>query len=77
MGSAQDVFAALGWCEVASATLVRSERVVLEALGEQAMAPKDVAHATGIAEEVAAGLLVTLEVRGIVVRREGGRYEVR
>jgi DNA processing protein len=77
VGSAQDVFAALGWCEVASATLARSERVVLEALGEQGMAPKDVAHATGMAEEVAAGLLVTLEVRGLVVRREGGRYEVR
>jgi DNA processing protein len=76
VGSAQDVFAALGWCPVASATLARSERAVLETLGEQGGAARDVARATGMTEEVAAGLLVTLEVRGLV-RREGGRYEVK
>ncbi|MHC4133668.1 MAG: DNA-processing protein DprA [Planctomycetota bacterium] len=77
VGSAQDVFAALGWCPVAAATLPRSEREALEALGEQGGAPKDVARATGMTEEVAAGLLVTLEVRGLVARREGGRYDVK
>jgi DNA processing protein len=77
VGSAQDVFAALGWCPVATATLARSERAALEALGEQGGAARDVARATGMTEDVAAGLLVTLEVRGLVERREGGRYEVR
>jgi DNA processing protein len=72
VGSAQDVFAALGWCPVASATLARSERAVLEALGEQGGVARDVARATGMTEDVAAGLLVTLELRGLVARREGG-----
>jgi DNA processing protein len=76
-GCAQDVFAALGWCPVASTTLPRSERAALEALGEQGGGAGDVARATGMTEDVAAGLLVTLEVRGLVVRREGGRYEVK
>jgi DNA processing protein len=77
VGSAQDVFAALGWCPVASATLARSERAVLEALGEQGGVARDVARATGMTEDVAAGLLVTLELRGLVARREGGGYEVK
>lgn len=76
-GCAQDVLAALGWCPLAPAGLPHDERAVLEALGEQGGAAMDVARATGVTEDVAAGLLVALEVRGLVERREGGRYEVR
>lgn len=76
-GSAQDVLAALGWCPLASTALSRSERAALEALGEQGGTACDIARATGMTEDVAAGLLVTLELRGLVERREGGRYEVK
>lgn len=74
IGSAQDVFAALGWCVQGSASLPEGERQVLEALGPDGALPRDVALALGMPEEVAAGHLVTLEIRGLVSREEGGRY---
>jgi DNA processing protein len=74
VGAAQDVFAALGWCAQASAALPEGERRVLDALGPEGAAPRDVALALGMPEEVAAGHLVTLEIRGLVSREEGGRY---
>jgi DNA processing protein len=77
VGAAQDVFAALGWCEQAAATLPEGERQVLDALGPEGATPHDVALALRIPEEVAAGHLVTLEIRGLVSREEGGRYVTR
>jgi DNA processing protein len=74
VGAAQDVFAALGWCTQASAALPEGERRVLDALGPDGAAPRDVALALDMPEEVAAGHLVTLEIRGLVCREEGGRY---
>ncbi len=76
VGAAQDVFAALGWCATASAALPAGERDVLEALGPDGAAARDVALALRIPEEVAAGHLVTLEIRGLVSREEGGRYVI-
>jgi len=76
VGAAQDVFAALGWCVHASAALPDSERRALEALGPQGATAPDVALALGMPEEVAAGHLVTLEIRGLVSREEGGRYVI-
>ena len=76
-GSAQDVFAALGWCSTGVAQLPAGERQVLEALGEEGGSAADVARATDMRAEVAGGFLVTLEVRGFITREEGGRYVVR
>ena len=72
-GSATDVFAALGWCDLPPSELPDEERSVLEALDERGGTAKAVAAETGMPEEAAAGYLVTLEVRGLVAR-EGGRY---
>jgi DNA processing protein len=76
VGAAQDVFAALGWCAHASATLPDGEREVLEALGPDGATASEVALALAIPEEAAAGHLVTLEIRGLVSREEGGRYVI-
>jgi len=76
VGAAQDVFAALGWCAQGSAGLPGGEREVLEALGPDGAGASDVALLLGIPEEVAAGHLVTLEIRGLVSREEGGRYVI-
>ena len=72
-GSATDVFAALGWCDLPPSELPVDELRVLEALGEGGSTAAAVADETGLPEEVAAGYLITLEVRGLVAR-EGGRY---
>ncbi len=77
VGAAHDVFAALGWCAAGpSATLPDGEREVLEALGPDGATPAEAAATLGIPEEVAAGHLVTLEIRGLVSREEGGRYVI-
>jgi DNA processing protein len=76
VGAAQDVFAALGWCGHASATLPDGERRVLDALGSEGATAADVALALRMPEDAAAGHLVTLEIRGLVSREEGGRYVV-
>ncbi len=76
VGAAQDVFAALGWCARASVALPDAERRVLEALGPDGAAAADVALFLGLPEEAAAGHLVTLEIRGLVARGEGGRYVI-
>jgi DNA processing protein len=77
VGSAADVFAALGWCALGNVDLPEDERLVLDSLPESGGTSEEVAAATGMAVEVAAGHLVTLEVRGLVERREGGRYVAR
>jgi DNA processing protein len=74
VGSAHDVFAALDWCAPPGLDLPPEERRVLAALQEHAATAEDVAEATAAPVEVAAGLLVALEVRGLVERAEGGRY---
>jgi DNA processing protein len=74
VGSAADVFAALGWCGADLPTLPEGERKVLEALGERRATAAEIAELTGQPEEVAAGHLVTLEVRGLVGREGGGTY---
>ena len=77
VGSAQDIFTALGWCTLGHDELPDDERAVLEALPEGGGGAEEIASAVGMAVEVAAGLLVTLEVRGLVERGEGGRYVAR
>jgi len=74
VGEAGDVFAALGWCAQPSRGLPAGERQALEALGEEGASAEQVAARTGLPEEAAAGYLVTLEVRGLVTREEGGRF---
>ncbi|HEX5138144.1 MAG TPA: DNA-processing protein DprA [Planctomycetota bacterium] len=76
VGAATDVFAALGWCAHAPSSLPDAERRVLEALGQGGATPLEAAAALGITEEAAAGHLVTLEIRGLVAREEGGRYMI-
>jgi len=73
VGGAADVFAALGWCATARSRLPPDERRVLEALPEDGASPTELAAALELREEAVAGLLVTLEVRGLAVR-EGCRY---
>jgi DNA processing protein len=96
LGSVQDVFAALGFCDPACLDLPEAELAVLEAMSPEAGAfksasrqrskggtvatgssPEEIAAALGWNEEVAAGYLVTLEVRGLIERETGGRYVVR
>jgi DNA processing protein len=76
VGAAEDVFAALGWCAQGRSALPDRERQVLEALGQDGATPAEAAAMLGIPEEVAAGHLVTLEIRGLVSREEGGRYVI-
>jgi DNA processing protein len=76
VGSAQDVFAALGWCQAAKSDLPPEERRVLEALRGRAATPEDIAGTLAMSEEVAAGLLVSLELRSLIKRVEGGKYAV-
>jgi DNA processing protein len=77
VGSARDVFAALGWCAIGPRRLPEDEQRALEALGDGPRTVEEVARATGFREEAAAGLLVTLEVRGLAVRTADGRYLTR
>jgi DNA processing protein len=77
VGSATDVFAALGWCTVARSDLPDAERQVLDALGEEGATASEAARVLGMREEVVAGYLVTLEVRGLVTRESGSRYAPR
>jgi DNA processing protein len=77
VGAVEDVFAALGWCASGpSSALPDGERQVLEALGPDGATAAEAAAALGIPEEAAAGHLVTLEIRGLVSREEGGRYVI-
>ncbi|MGQ0614849.1 MAG: DNA-processing protein DprA [Planctomycetaceae bacterium] len=77
VASARDIFAALGWCAAGPLQLPAEERRVLEALGEGPMLAEEAAQAARLPVEAAAGLLVTLEVRGLVVRGVDGRYRAR
>jgi len=77
VGSARDVFAALGWCASGPRELPEDERRALEALAEGPVSVEEVAQATGYRVEAAAGLLVTLEVRGLAIRTADGRYVTR
>jgi len=77
VGSAEDVLQALGYCRRVSLDLPESERAVLDAIGPDGATAEDVDSALGYGIDAAAGYLVTLEVRGLVERAEGGRYYVR
>jgi DNA processing protein len=77
VGCAEDVFAALGWCSTASTDLPEDERALLDALPEEGATADEMSVQNGLREEVAAGLLLTLEVRGLVERCDGGRYVAR
>jgi DNA processing protein len=73
VGSAVDVFHALGWCAPEPRRLPDGEEAVLSAIPDSGASAEEVSEATGLPPEVAAGLLLTLEIRGLVAR-EGGRY---
>ena len=75
VGSAADVFAALGWCGMAKKDLPDEEHEVLQAL-EDGSTALQVAEALDLGEERVAGYLVSLELRGLVHRGEGGAYRV-
>lgn len=77
IGSAADVLALLGLCRNEPARLPEEERAVLACLTDCPATSEEVARATGMREEVAAGHLVTLEVRGLVLRGADGRYGTR
>lgn len=74
VGSAQGVFAALGWCTPPRSQLPEMERAVLDAVHERGCTAEEAARAAGLPVEAAAGYLVTLEVRGMVQRGPEGRY---
>ena len=77
LASIQDVFASLGFCDPARLDLPDAELAVLEVLLAGAAAASEVAEALEWSDDVAAGHLVTLEIRGLVERETGGRYVVR
>jgi len=77
IGSSRDLFEALGWCRGGPAALPREEHAILEALSPGPAAASKIAGECRITEECAAGLLLTLEVRGLVARQPDGKYELR
>jgi len=77
VASVQDVFASLGFCETEHLELPEAEQAVLEVLVARKATPVHVAETLGWNDEVAAGYLVTLEIRGLVERETGGSYVVR
>ncbi len=77
IGSAQDLFHALGWCDAGPTDLPGEERRVLDVLAEGGATAEAVAREAKMPEEVAAGHLLALEVRGLVVRTEDGMFFAR
>jgi len=77
LASIQDVFASLGFCDPARLDLPDAELAVLEVLIARSATASEVAAVLGWNDEVAAGYLVTLEIRGLIERETGGRYVVR
>jgi DNA processing protein len=75
VGSAEDVFAALGWCLPARTNLGAEERRVLATVDEAGATPAAVARVLSMPEEAAAAYLMTLEMRGLVTRA-GDRWQV-
>jgi DNA processing protein len=76
VGSVEDVLSAFELCRRAPLRLPDGEREVLEAIGPDGARAEDIDAALGLGVDAAAGYLVTLEVRGLVERTEGGRYVV-
>jgi len=74
VGSAEDVFAALGWCASRTRELPEAERQILDMLPEEGCDAAQAAALVGCPSDRAAGLLITLEVRGLVRRDPTGRY---
>jgi DNA processing protein len=74
VGSAQDVFAALGWCGRAPPDLPPEERALLDLLAAGAVTAAEAAGRLSLREEAAAGLLLVLEIRGLATRGADGRY---
>ena len=77
LASVQDLFVALGFCDPARLDLPDAEQSALGAITPSGSTVCEVAVRLGWEDEIAAGYLVTLEVRGIVERESGGRYVVR
>ena len=77
IASVQDLFVALGFCDPVRLDLPEAEQTALGAIEPSGSTVLAIARALGWEEEVAAGYLVTLEVRGLVERETGGRYVVR
>jgi len=74
VGSVEDVLAAFGLCRRVTLHLPDEERAVLDVIGPDGVRAEDVDAALGLGVDAAAGYLVTLEVRGLVERADGGRY---
>ncbi len=74
VGSAEDVFAALGWCRAQPRELPEGERQMLDLLPEGGCTAAQAAALAGCPPETAASLLITLEVRGLLRRDPQGRY---
>ena len=77
MSCVQDLFTVLGFCDPGRLELPDAERTVLEAIGPAGSTASEINEQLGYGVEVAAGYLVTLEVRGLIERETGGRYVVR
>ena len=77
VSSVQDVLGALGYCDPVPLRLPEPEQRVLDAIPPAGATAADIHAALGIGADIAAGYLVTLEVRGVVERENGGRYVVR
>ena len=77
VASVEDVLAALGFCRRVTLDLPDAERAVLDAIGPRGATAEEIDAALGYGVDASAGYLVTLEVRGLVERGEGGRYRVR
>jgi len=72
VGSAADVFSALGWCNLAKSDLPAGERAVLDLVRDTGATAADVAATLDIEEDRAANRLVALELRGLLEREPGG-----
>jgi DNA processing protein len=77
VASIEDVLTALGFCRRIPLELPDSERAVLDAIGPQGATAAQIDAQLGFGVDASAGYLVTLEVRGLIERAEGGRYVVR
>jgi DNA processing protein len=77
VASVEDVLAALGFCRRVALDLPESERAVLDAIGPDGTTADEVDATLGFGLDASAGYLVTLEVRGLIERTDGGRYVAR
>ncbi len=74
VGSAEDVFAALGWCRPRPRGLPAAESRMLDLLPDGGCTAEEAAVLADCPPDAAASLLITLEVRGLLRRDKEGRY---